>query len=72
MAQVAKPLPVMYEMLWQSGEVPIHWKRGNISLIFKKWKTEDPGNYESDSLNSETQQDNGAVLPGNYIEAHVK
>ncbi|GAB0185538.1 mitochondrial enolase superfamily member 1 [Grus japonensis] len=41
--EVAKPLFIIFEKLSQSGEVPTNWKRGNITLIFKNGKNEDPG-----------------------------
>jgi len=33
---VAKPLSMMLEKTWQSGEVPGDWKKGNIVPIFKR------------------------------------
>jgi len=31
---IAKPLPMIFERSWQSGEVPGDWRKGNILPIF--------------------------------------
>jgi len=49
---VAKPLPMVFEKSWQSGEVPGDWKKGNIVPTFKKSRKEDTWNYQPVSLPS--------------------
>ena len=42
---IAKPLSMISERSWQSGEVPGDWRKGNIAPIFKKGRKDDSGNY---------------------------
>ncbi|KFP01210.1 hypothetical protein N300_01090, partial [Calypte anna] len=48
--EVAEPLSIIFEKLWQSGEAPADWEKGSTTPIFKNGKKEDPGNYRPVSL----------------------
>ena len=56
---IAKSLSTIVEESRQSGEVPGDWKKGNIALLFKKGRKEDPGHHRPVSLTS---------APGKIVE----
>ncbi|KAK4826464.1 hypothetical protein QYF61_009191 [Mycteria americana] len=56
---LTKPLSIIYQQSWLTGEVPADWRLANVTPIFKKGWKEDPGNYRPVSLTS---------VPGKLME----
>ncbi|KFV80016.1 RNA-directed DNA polymerase from mobile element jockey, partial [Struthio camelus australis] len=56
---IARPLSILLERSWRSGEVPEAWKKANVTPVFKKGKKEEPGNSRPVSLTS---------IPGKVME----
>ncbi|KAK4810070.1 LOW QUALITY PROTEIN: hypothetical protein QYF61_007892 [Mycteria americana] len=56
---LTKPLSIIYQHSWLTGEVPADWRLANVMPIFKKGWKEDPGNYRPVSLTS---------VPGKLME----
>ncbi|XP_072705492.1 uncharacterized protein [Ciconia boyciana] len=50
--ELAKPLSIIYQRSWLTGEVPDGWRLANVTPIDKKGREEDPGNYRPVSLTS--------------------
>ncbi|GAB0207369.1 mitochondrial enolase superfamily member 1 [Grus japonensis] len=56
---IARPLSIIFERSWRTGEVPEDWRKANVTPVFKKGRKEDPGNYRPVSLTS---------IPGKVME----
>ncbi|KAK4820858.1 hypothetical protein QYF61_007863 [Mycteria americana] len=56
---LTKPLSIIYQQSWLTGEVPVDWRLANVTPIYKKGRKEDPGNYRPVSLTS---------VPGKLME----
>ncbi|GAB0208251.1 mitochondrial enolase superfamily member 1 [Grus japonensis] len=60
--QIAKPLSIIYQQSWLTGEVPDDWRLADVMPIYKKGRKEDPGNYRPVSLTS---------VPGKIMERFI-
>jgi len=57
--ELAKPLSIIYQQSWLTGEVPDDWRLANVISTCKKGRKEDPGNHRPVSLTS---------VPGKTVE----
>jgi len=48
----AEPLCIIFDRSWRTGEVPEDWRIASVTLVFKKGKKEDLGNYRPVILTS--------------------
>ncbi|GAB0179391.1 mitochondrial enolase superfamily member 1 [Grus japonensis] len=60
---IAKPHSIIFERSWRTEEVPEDWRKVNVTLVFKKSKKEDPGNYRPVSFTS---------IPGKVMEQLIQ
>ncbi|KAK4810854.1 hypothetical protein QYF61_008826 [Mycteria americana] len=56
---LTKPLSILYQQSWLTGEVPVDWRVANVTPIYRKGRKEDLGNYRPVSLTS---------VPGKVME----
>ncbi|RMC17437.1 hypothetical protein DUI87_06019 [Hirundo rustica rustica] len=60
--ELAKPLSIIHQQSWLTGEVPDDWKLANVTAIHRKGGKEDSGNYRPVSLTS---------VPGKIMEQFI-
>jgi len=60
--ELAKPLSIIYQQSWLTGEVPDNWRITSVTPIYKKGWKEDPGNHRPVSLTS---------VPGKIMERFI-
>jgi len=64
---VSEPLSIIFEKLQLLGKVPIDWKKGNITPIYKKGRKEVPGNHRLSSLTSLSEKIMEQILLENIL-----
>ena len=65
---VAKPLSIIFQQSWLTGDVPLDWKLANVMPIFKKGQKDDPGSYTPVSLTSVLGKVMEQVIPGAIMD----
>ncbi|PKU39612.1 rna-directed dna polymerase from mobile element hypothetical protein [Limosa lapponica baueri] len=68
---IARPFSVMFAEPWQVGEVPEHWRKANVTPIFKKGKKKDLEIYRLASFTSIPGKVMGQIILGT-ISRHTK
>ncbi|KFW97390.1 hypothetical protein N336_03727, partial [Phalacrocorax carbo] len=60
--ELTKPLSIIYQQSWLTGEMPDDWRLTNVTPIYKKGRKEDPGNYRPVGL---------TLVPGKVMEPFI-
>ncbi|GAB0181291.1 hypothetical protein GRJ2_000594400 [Grus japonensis] len=53
---LTKPLSIISQQSWLTGEVPVDWRLASVTSIYKKGRKEDLGKYRPVSLTSVTEK----------------
>jgi len=61
--ELSKPLSIIDQQFWLTGEVPDDWRIANVTVIYKKCRKEDLGNPQACQPDLGARQDYGAVHP---------
>jgi len=60
---IAEPLSIIFERSWRTEEVPENWRKASVTLVFRKGRKDDPGNYRLVSL---------TFIPGKVMEQLIQ
>ncbi|GAB0183516.1 mitochondrial enolase superfamily member 1 [Grus japonensis] len=69
---LTKPLSIIYQQSWLTGEVPVDWKLANVMLIYKKGQKENLGNYRPVSLTLVLGKVMEQIILSNTITQHIQ
>ena len=65
---VAKPLSIILQQSWLTGDVPEDWRLANVTPIFKKGQKDDPGSYRPISLTSVPRKVMERIISGAIMD----
>ena len=65
---VAKPLSIILQQSWLTGDVPTDWRLADVTPIFRKGWKDDPGSYRPISLTSVLQKVMEQIILGAIMD----
>ncbi|KAJ7415597.1 hypothetical protein BTVI_37847 [Pitangus sulphuratus] len=69
---IARPLTIIFERSWRSGEVLEDWKIANVTPVFKKGKKEDPGTTSQSASSQSLERDYRGKPETKYRDIDLK
>ena len=65
---VAKPLSIILQQSWLTGDVPADWRLANVMAIFKKGRKDNPGSYRPINLTSVPEKVMERIISGAIMD----
>ncbi|XP_040400941.1 uncharacterized protein LOC121063970 [Cygnus olor] len=66
---IARPLSVIFERSWRTGEVPEEWKTASVMLVFKKGQEGRHGQLRASQPHLHPWKGDGTAFPGGHFQA---